>query len=512
MASIASLTSLGKYFLAKRVGDHAYYSNYETTHGGDRAIVSVFLHEFREEEGFADRFQDSIARLRDVSHPHVARVHDGGIDDVSGFPYVVVEAVPGPTMADLLSASAMPVLGDLATYVAQAGEGLKAMARVGLLHRDIRPGSLQLTKDGQIKLVNLGRAGLLPPHQYRLGEEIIVGSPLYIAPEIVDGRSADVRSDLYSLMATAYHIMAGKPMFQGKTLEEMLHLQKSQVPKDLPSIKPDFPGPLWDIMRDVLSKDPSARYSEYDTFLLDWNATARASGLKSGGGVVVAPGVGSSRDEGMDDPKFERSGVAIKEEAELPPDLAAIMPGRKPLSSLDKKKKSRMTEVGGERYKHDKPAGSLLPLFFILFVLGGGIFVLVKNPPAILKTDEGPTQQDIINDLADQWDATEIALRNVANAAKDYQAKNGKIPSMDELTRLAGFNETKAIDGYGKRVRIDEYADSTISAGPDQQFGSTDDFHYSMKRNTLTKRPPKPSKDKTDEESVYANKMGGSKP
>jgi serine/threonine protein kinase len=289
---IAQLTQLDHYILRRRLEDGGYYANFESTHpsSGEKVIVSAFSPRFVQTEGFRERFAECVQRSQRARSMHLAQCHGGGFDEKADTPYIVQEAIDGRTLAEVLQGGEVLGPGWVAERIAEAAEGLKALRAQGVLHRDIRPGSLRFARDGTLKVFNLGRAGLLPPNMFRVGLDDIVGDPRYLAPEAALGKAADLRSDLYSLAATAYHLLAGKPPFQGNSFDQLARQHASSQPEPLPELDRDIPATLWDIIRDCMAKDPAKRYTDYDTFLLDWKACMRASGLT---GAKGAPGAAS---------------------------------------------------------------------------------------------------------------------------------------------------------------------------------------------------------------------------
>ena len=136
-------------------------------------------------------------------------------------------------------------------------------AEQGVVHRDIKPENIMLTAGGEVKVADFGLARLMRAgggnDLTQIG--ITLGTPLYMSPEQVEGRTLDPRSDIYSFGVTCYHMLTGSPPFEGETAlgVAVQHLKKSAQP--LESLRPDLPPSLCRIVHQMLAKDPSRRFA-----------------------------------------------------------------------------------------------------------------------------------------------------------------------------------------------------------------------------------------------------------
>ena len=194
-----------------------------------------------------------------IEHPAIVAVHDVGHE--GDVPYVVLELVEGETLQRRLLRGRLPVRKALETAI-QIGHGLAAAHARGILHNDIKPSNVILTRDGRVKILDFGLAGLRGgraaqgPAATSACETItqsLFGTPGYVAPERIDGHVPDARSDVFSLGAVLYEMLAGVPAFDGATTAEVLTATSERDP---PEIDPPLSPALARVVHRALEKDP----------------------------------------------------------------------------------------------------------------------------------------------------------------------------------------------------------------------------------------------------------------
>ena len=181
-----------------------------------------------------ERFRARLAQSA-IRHPNIVGALDAGFQD--GRLYFAMEYVPGTDLAThLLDRGALPI-ETACRYAAQLAEGLQHISSLGLVHRDVKPGNILVTEDGStVKLVDLGLARFDHPDWEIEGSDLtqvgmMIGTPDYVSPEqIRDSRAADIRSDLYSLGCTLYHMLTGRVPFAGPDVRDKLYLQQASDP------------------------------------------------------------------------------------------------------------------------------------------------------------------------------------------------------------------------------------------------------------------------------------------
>ncbi len=223
-----------------------------------------------------ERLKSEIKLARKITHPNVLRTHDFG--EIDGVPYISMEYVRGVTLRYMLDhtggdqASRLPYSAGLRLAKQLCG-GLAAAHSVGVLHRDIKPENLILEPTGNAKLMDFGIArpfDRMAPGQTQAG--FIVGTPQYLAPEILQGHEADPRSDLYSCGIALYEIFTGALPFDGPSAMDIMVKHLREVPPPLSSRWREIPPALETAILKCLEKDPERRYRSVAELLRDLEA------------------------------------------------------------------------------------------------------------------------------------------------------------------------------------------------------------------------------------------------
>lgn len=256
-------TTLGVYRLEHFVGGGgmgAVFRGRDTTL--DRTVaVKVLFAESSADEEVVRRFRQEAQSAARLDHENIGRVHAVGYD--GGWHFIVFEYIEGKNLREIVSESGpFDVPRTVAVAVQIAGALAHASERE-VVHRDIKPSNIIVTPDGQAKLVDMGLARL---HQVGGTNDLTVsgmtlGTFDYISPEQArDPRSADVRSDLYSLGCTLYFLLAGRPPFAEGTMVQKLLQHQQDVAVPIGQIRPDVPRKLAAAVTRLMEKSPEDRY------------------------------------------------------------------------------------------------------------------------------------------------------------------------------------------------------------------------------------------------------------
>jgi len=213
----------------------------------------------------SDRFLREIELAANLHHPHILPLFDSG--EADGRPFYVMPYIEGPTVRGLLHREKqLPV--DLAVRLAVAvAHGLGHAHRQGIVHRDIKPENILLDGDRPL-IADFGIARALSEVRTdRLTElGVVPGTPDYMSPEQAEGRDADGRADIYALACVLYEMLAGRPPFQGGTVQATLALHALQDPPSLEVVRPTVPSPVLAAIRKGLAKVPADRFQTADEF------------------------------------------------------------------------------------------------------------------------------------------------------------------------------------------------------------------------------------------------------
>jgi eukaryotic-like serine/threonine-protein kinase len=208
------------------------------------------------------RFQAEAEAVARINHPNIVQVYAIGEHD--GLRFMALEFVAGRNLRDFLSRKGPPELPVALTIMKQVAAALQRAGEQGIVHRDIKPENILLTRKAEVKVTDFGLSRLndlnaVPLNLTQSG--VTLGTPLYMAPEQVQGKPTDHRSDLYSLGVTYFHLLAGEPPFQGTTAYDVAMKHCTEMPPALAGFRPDLPTDLIALVHKLLAKNPAERYA-----------------------------------------------------------------------------------------------------------------------------------------------------------------------------------------------------------------------------------------------------------
>jgi hypothetical protein len=210
-------------------------------------------------------FAAEAALVGRLSHPNVVQIFDAVADPEQ--PYLVMEYVPGTTLRTHCSPDALLSLEQIVEIGFKCAMALGYVARQGLIHRDVKPANLLAVTDrGQVvdvKVTDFGSVLQLDAERTQVQR---VGSLAYISPEQLDGDALDCRADMYSLAAVLYHLIAGRPPFEGQTQAALLHQIVNEQPAALTGLREGVPASLDTLIRGALAKRPADRPADWESF------------------------------------------------------------------------------------------------------------------------------------------------------------------------------------------------------------------------------------------------------
>jgi len=227
------------------------------------------------------RFQNEARAAARLDHENVARVFY--IGDDRGLNFIAFEFVTGSNVRELIRRQERLSVADTVNYSLQIACALKHTSAMGVVHRDIKPSNIIITPNGRAKLVDLGLAR--KDSNESQADLTLPGTTLgtfdYIAPEQArDPRSVDVRSDIYSLGCTIYHMLTGQPPYpEGTVLQKLLDHQGREAP-DPAKVNPRVPDHLSAIVRRMMNSDRGRRYQTADQLIRDLTSVAATLGLR----------------------------------------------------------------------------------------------------------------------------------------------------------------------------------------------------------------------------------------
>lgn len=218
---------------------------------------------------YLKRFKTEAMAAGSLSHPNIIQVIM--IGEQEGFEYIAQEYVPGMNLREFLSRKGPPELALAVRIIKQVASALQAAHSAGIVHRDIKPENIMITRKGEVKVADFGLAQLTQGgERVNLTQEgVTMGTPLYMSPEQVNGSKVDLRTDIYSLGVTCYHMLSGAPPFRGETAISIAVQHLKQEPEPLEKIRGDLPPLLCRMVHKMMAKDPDKRYQTAQAILKD---------------------------------------------------------------------------------------------------------------------------------------------------------------------------------------------------------------------------------------------------
>jgi serine/threonine-protein kinase len=250
----------GRYVLEAPIGRGGMgevWRGTDTVLGRQVAVKTIDLRNLPDESGAA-RFEREARATAGLSHPNVVTVHDSGVEGDTA--YIVMELLPGPSLADLLAKGPLPV-DEVIEVGRQVASALDAAHARGLVHRDIKPGNIAYAADGRVRVLDFGITQLAeaPGSQALTATHMVMGTAEYLAPEQAMGGRVDGRADLYALGCVLYALLAGRPPFKGATPIATMMMHANDPVPDVRTLRPETPDWLADVVHGLLARSPDDR-------------------------------------------------------------------------------------------------------------------------------------------------------------------------------------------------------------------------------------------------------------
>jgi hypothetical protein len=261
------LGSIGEYKLIEKLGEGGMGTVYKAWHTELERVVALKVlaaHRMSDPQAVA-RFRHEMKAVGRCDHPNIVRAHDAR--EIEGTYFLAMEYVDGFDLAELVARLGPLPVADACELIRRAALGLACAAGHGLVHRDIKPSNLMLSRDGELKILDLGLARLQavqPVHEAMTAAGQVMGTPDYMAPEqATDSHGVDIRADIYSLGCTLYTLLAAQPPFGSKyhTAFEKIAAQLREPAPPIRKVRRDVPRQLADVLDRMLAKAPGDRFA-----------------------------------------------------------------------------------------------------------------------------------------------------------------------------------------------------------------------------------------------------------
>src|SRR5882672_7324500 len=298
--ALTSGTKLGPYEIVAPIGAGGMGEVYRArdTRLERDVAVKVLSANMSSDASSQQRLQREAKAVSKLSHPHICTLHDIGHQD--GVDFIVMELVEGETLEHKLTEGSLP-LEQAVRCAAEIADALAKAHKLGITHRDLKPSNIMLTKTGA-KLMDFGLAKASGPgpladalnemtadHGKLTVEGTIVGTFQYMAPEQLEGKEADARTDIFALGEVIYEMATGQPAFAGKSRASLIAAILSSEPQSMAASHPTMPPALERVVRKCLMKDPEARWQSASDLASELNWIA-GGGSQAAGGVPPESG------------------------------------------------------------------------------------------------------------------------------------------------------------------------------------------------------------------------------
>jgi len=250
--------TMGHYRLLEKIGRGAMGVVYkaEDPETGAQVAIKVLAGEPSEDPELIERFRREALSAAQLDHPNITRVLDFG--EEGRRLYMAMELLDGSDLKTLIEQGAALSFAEKLAIMAQVAAGMAFVHARGLVHRDLKPGNIHVKPGGQAKIMDFGLVRSADSNMTRTGT--VLGSPSYMSPEQMRGEKADTRSDVFSLGAVFYELLAGRRAFGGRGLTQIMMAVLGAEPEPIEACVPDVPAPVAHIVARCLRKPPDERY------------------------------------------------------------------------------------------------------------------------------------------------------------------------------------------------------------------------------------------------------------
>lgn len=295
----------GRYEILKSIGQGGMAEVYKARcHLLNRLVAIKFLkEEFLEDREFVERFDTEAKSAAGMAHTNIVSVYDVG--EAKGRKYIVMEYVEGITLKEYIKTHGKLTWREATSVAGQICSALSCAHMAGIIHRDIKPHNIVLTKSGVAKVTDFGIARAVTQSTRIKADKSILGSAHYFSPEQGFGSNVDRRTDIYSLGIVMYEMLTGKVPFDNENPISLALMHLNSPFPDIKAHTEDVPEDLIKVVLTAVEKEPDKRYSSADKMLYDLKNVIKGNELVYAGKVTPPPVIKEEQEDETDE-KLEK--------------------------------------------------------------------------------------------------------------------------------------------------------------------------------------------------------------
>ncbi|MDQ7822003.1 MAG: serine/threonine-protein kinase [Candidatus Eremiobacteraeota bacterium] len=238
---------------------------------GDLFAIKVPHRKLFNDRDLVKRFEHEVAISLSLKHRSIVRTFDCNLDDGQGIPYICFEYVEGRTLAKITADEAPLEPSRAIRYIREIAEALRHAHELSIVHRDLKPGNIMITFHDTVKVMDFGVAKAADLSRLTVTDTML-GTPLYMAPEQIDSKDADPRSDLYSLGMIFYELVTGHLPFEEDDPIKVIMKKHTHQPPPPGVFVPSLPRPVGEVIMKLIEREPSRRYQSAAALIDDLTA------------------------------------------------------------------------------------------------------------------------------------------------------------------------------------------------------------------------------------------------
>jgi len=387
----------GRYELGERLG-HGGMSTVQLA--VDRRLerevaVKLLAEHLADDSQFISRFRREALSAARLVHPNIVQVFDFGLDEASGRHYIVMEYVHGRSGAEILREETRLGVADTLELVDGACRGLAHAHRMGVVHRDVKPGNIMRSDDGAVKLADFGIAKAMVGQTSQITQAgSVLGTAAYLAPEQASGAEVGPPADLYGLGVVTYQLLAGRLPYDANSLTELALMQQREYPIRLDEVTSEVPPALASAVEKALALAPDDRYASADAMRAALHDGAR--GIAPAGADATAATALLGRDERTEAtrpiPSSQRGGRRL----EPIPAHGPVAPAEyEPIPAMPPSRRDAPPQRGGG-------AGKIVPVVLIAAVIVVALAFAIGNMQGSPSVELSPVDGDTTTEIVEQ--------------------------------------------------------------------------------------------------------------